>query len=44
MLSSGAFGLAGLCFEGMLVEAVTITFDDVAGFVRRVIHPAWSIH
>ena len=37
MLSSVTFGLAGLCFEGMLVEAVAVAFDDVAGFVRRVI-------
>ena len=37
MLFSGTFGLAGLCFEGMLVEAVAVAFDDVAGFVGRVI-------
>ena len=37
MLSSGAFGLAGLCFEGMLVEAMAVTFDDVAGFVWWVV-------
>ena len=37
MLSSGTFGLAGLCLEGMLVEAVAVAFDDVAGFVGRVV-------
>ena len=37
VLSSGAFGLAGLCFEGTLVEAMTVTLDDITGFVRRVV-------